>query len=78
MSWGLKNGLNKILPNGRAIMLAIDHGYFLGPINGLEKPGETVKDLLPYTDSLYLTRGILAASIPENTEKPMVLRVSGR
>lgn len=77
MSWGLKNRLNKILPNGRAIMLAIDHGYFLGPITGLEKPGETVKDLLPYTDSLYLTRGILAASIPENTEKPMILRVSG-
>jgi 3-hydroxy-5-phosphonooxypentane-2,4-dione thiolase len=77
LSWGFKNRLNKILPNGRAVMLAIDHGYFLGPITGLEKPGETVKDLLPYTDSLYLTRGILAACIPENTEKPMVLRVSG-
>jgi DhnA family fructose-bisphosphate aldolase class Ia len=58
-------------------MLAIDHGYFLGPVHGLEKPGETVKDLLPYTDSLYLTRGTLASCIPENTEKPMVLRVSG-
>lgn len=77
MSWGFKNRLNKILPNGRAVMLAIDHGYFLGPIHGLEKPHETVKDLLPYTDSLYLTRGMLAACIPENTEKPMVLRVSG-
>jgi putative autoinducer-2 (AI-2) aldolase len=77
MSWGFQNRLNKILPNGRAVMLAIDHGYFLGPITGLEKPGETVKDLLPYTDSLFLTRGTLAACIPENTEKPMVLRVSG-
>lgn len=77
MTWGFKNRLNKILPNGRAVMLAIDHGYFLGPITGLERPGETVKDLLPYTDSLYLTRGTLAASIPEDTEKPMVLRVSG-
>ncbi|MED3561897.1 3-hydroxy-5-phosphonooxypentane-2,4-dione thiolase [Bacillus xiapuensis] len=77
MSWGLKNRLNKILPNRRAVMLAIDHGYFLGPIRGLEKPGETVKDLLPYTDSLYLTRGTLAACIPDDTEKPMVLRVSG-
>ncbi|MEM5016337.1 3-hydroxy-5-phosphonooxypentane-2,4-dione thiolase [Metabacillus indicus] len=77
MTWGFKNRLNKILPNGRAVMLAIDHGYFLGPIHGLEKPGETVKDLLPYTDSLYLTRGTLASCIPENTEKPMVLRVSG-
>ncbi|MFZ3591611.1 3-hydroxy-5-phosphonooxypentane-2,4-dione thiolase [Bacillus sp. DJP31] len=77
MSWGFKNRLNKILPNGRAVMLAIDHGYFLGPITGLEKPGETVKDLLAYTDSLYLTRGTLAACIPDDTEKPMVLRVSG-
>lgn len=77
MSWGFENRLNKILPNGRAVMLAIDHGYFLGPIRGLEKPGETVKKLLPYTDSLYVTRGTLSASIPEDTEKPMVLRVSG-
>ncbi|WP_078382026.1 3-hydroxy-5-phosphonooxypentane-2,4-dione thiolase [Sutcliffiella halmapala] len=77
MTWGFKNRLNKILPNGRAVMLAIDHGYFLGPITGLERPGETVKDLLPYTDSLYLTRGTLDACIPEDTEKPMVLRVSG-
>jgi 3-hydroxy-5-phosphonooxypentane-2,4-dione thiolase len=77
MSWGFKNRLNKILPNKRAVMLAIDHGYFLGPVHGLEKPGETVKDLLPYTDSLYLTRGTLAACIPEDTETPMVLRVSG-
>ncbi|MDQ6598348.1 3-hydroxy-5-phosphonooxypentane-2,4-dione thiolase [Bacillus salipaludis] len=77
MSWGFQNRLNKILPNRRAVMLAIDHGYFLGPIRGLEKPGETVKDLLPYTDSLYLTRGTLASCIPNDTEKPMVLRVSG-
>jgi 3-hydroxy-5-phosphonooxypentane-2,4-dione thiolase len=77
MSWGFQNRFNKILPNKRAVMLAIDHGYFLGPVHGLEKPGETVKDLLPYTDSLYLTRGTLAACIPEDTEKPMVLRVSG-
>ncbi|PLT32028.1 3-hydroxy-5-phosphonooxypentane-2,4-dione thiolase [Bacillus sp. V5-8f] len=77
MNWGFQNRLNKILPNRRAVMLAIDHGYFLGPIHGLEKPGETVKDLLPYTDSLYLTRGVLAACIPEDTKKPMVLRVSG-
>jgi DhnA family fructose-bisphosphate aldolase class Ia len=77
MSWGYKNRLNTILPDGRAVMLAIDHGYFLGPISGLEKPYETVKELLPYTDSLYLTRGTLASTIPENINTPMVLRVSG-
>ncbi|UZJ77698.1 3-hydroxy-5-phosphonooxypentane-2,4-dione thiolase [Fictibacillus sp. KU28468] len=77
MSWGLKNRMNQILPEGKAVMLAIDHGYFLGPIHGLEKPGETVKELLPYTDSLFATRGALSACIPENCEKPVLMRVSG-
>lgn len=77
MSWGFQNRLNTILPDGKAVMLAIDHGYFLGPIHGLEKPGETVKHLLPYTDSLYLTRGVLQSCIPEDCKTPMVLRVSG-
>lgn len=35
MTWGFKNRLNTILPDGRAVMLAIDHGYFLGQFTGL-------------------------------------------
>jgi 3-hydroxy-5-phosphonooxypentane-2,4-dione thiolase len=77
MSWGFQNRLKTILPNDRAIMLAIDHGYFLGPIHGLEEPRETVEKLLPYTDSLFLTRGVLSSSIPTTCSTPMVLRVSG-
>ncbi len=77
MSWGLKNRVNQILPDGKAVMIAIDHGYFLGPIHGLEKPWETIKELLPYTDSIMLTRGSLSSCIPESVKKPIVLRVSG-
>ncbi|ENQ3080085.1 TPA: 3-hydroxy-5-phosphonooxypentane-2,4-dione thiolase [Bacillus pseudomycoides] len=77
MTWGFQNRLHTILPGGKAVMLAIDHGYFLGPIHGLEQPHETVKNLLPYTDSLFLTRGVLNSCIPENCKTPMVLRVSG-
>ncbi|MGG2014987.1 3-hydroxy-5-phosphonooxypentane-2,4-dione thiolase [Bacillus sp. S10(2024)] len=77
MTWGFQNRLNTILPDGKAVMLAIDHGYFLGPIHGLEQPHETVKNLLPYTDSLFLTRGVLHSCIPEDCKTPMVLRVSG-
>ncbi|MFS0781761.1 3-hydroxy-5-phosphonooxypentane-2,4-dione thiolase [Bacillus sp. 1P06AnD] len=77
MVWGFHNRMNALLPNKRAVMLAIDHGYFLGPVHGLEQPGETVKELLDYTDSLYVTRGILSSCIPYTTTKPMVLRVSG-
>ncbi|TCP29568.1 putative autoinducer-2 (AI-2) aldolase [Scopulibacillus darangshiensis] len=77
MSWGLKNRMNTILPNGKTVMLAIDHGYFLGPVHGLEKPGETVEELMPFTDSLFLTRGSLTSCIPDDCSKPMLMRVSG-
>ena len=61
MDWGLKNRLSGIInqQNGKGVMLAVDHGYFLGPTTGLEDIGKTIKPLLPYTDSLMLTRGAL-------------------
>lgn len=77
MNWGFQNRMKQIFPDGKAVMLAIDHGYFLGPIHGLEKPGETVKNLLPYTDSLFVTRGTLDSCIPYDIDKPVLLRVSG-
>jgi putative autoinducer-2 (AI-2) aldolase len=58
-------------------MLAIDHGYFLGPTSGLEVPRKTIEPLLPYADALMLTRGLLRASIDPNVNIPIVLRVSG-
>ena len=79
MDWGLNNRMNRILKpvTGRTVMLAIDHGYFLGPTSGLEDPGRTVEPLLPYSDSLMLTRGTLRNCIPAATNVPIVLRVSG-
>jgi putative autoinducer-2 (AI-2) aldolase len=79
MDWGMKNRLSRIFrpETGRTLMLAIDHGYFLGPTSGLEKPYETVKDLLPYANSLMLTRGVLRSCIPPETDIPIVLRMSG-
>jgi putative autoinducer-2 (AI-2) aldolase len=79
MDWGLENRLSRILKpaTGRTGMLAIDHGYFLGPTGGLEAPGKTVEPLLPYADSLMLTRGTLRQCIPSNSDVPIVLRVSG-
>ena len=79
MDWGMKNRLSRILnpKTGRTVMLAIDHGYFLGPTSGLEAPGKTVEPLLPYADSLMLTRGVLRQCIPPTSSAPIVLRVSG-
>lgn len=79
MDWGLQNRLARIIrpPHNRALMLAVDHGYFLGPTERLERPRETVAPLLKYCDSLMLTRGLLRTSISTDTPTPMVLRVSG-
>lgn len=79
MDWGMQNRMARIINprSGRTLMLAVDHGYFLGPTSGLETPGETIIPLLPYADSLMLTRGILRSSVPPNSSTPVVLRVSG-
>jgi putative autoinducer-2 (AI-2) aldolase len=78
MDWGLKNRLSRIIkPDGRTVMLAVDHGYFLGPTSGLEDAEKTIKPLLPYADALMPTRGIIRTSVNPSTSTPMVLRVSG-
>lgn len=79
MDWGMKNRLGRIIrpESGRTVMLAIDHGYFQGPTTGLEQPGKVVEPLLPYADSLMLTRGVLRACIPPESSVPIVLRSSG-
>jgi len=79
MQWGMKNRLNRILwpDSGRTVMLAIDHGYFQGPTSGLERPGETVKDLLPHADCLMIARGALRNCISPELPLPVVMRASG-
>jgi putative autoinducer-2 (AI-2) aldolase len=79
MDWGMANRLSRILKpaTGRTVMLAVDHGYFLGPTSGLERPQETLAPLLPYADSLMLTRGVLRTCVPHEADLPIVLRVSG-
>jgi putative autoinducer-2 (AI-2) aldolase len=79
MDWGLSNRLARILkpPHDRTVMLAVDHGYFLGPTSGLEQPRKTIAPLLPYADSLMLTRGVLRTSVAPSANVPIVLRVSG-
>ncbi len=79
MSWGMKNRLARIIrpATGRVVMLAVDHGYFLGPTSGLEQPGKTISPLLQYCDGLMLTRGVLRNCVPPETNVPIILRVSG-
>lgn len=79
MDWGLANRMASIIrpEDNRALMLAVDHGYFLGPTERLEEPDRVIAPLLEYCDSLMLTRGVQRTSVSPTTRTPMVLRVSG-
>jgi len=75
----MRNRLSRIIrpETGRTVMLAVDHGYFMGPTTKLEVPRKTIEPLLPFADSLMVTRGIVRSSLAPQAAVPIVLRVSG-
>lgn len=79
LGWGMQSRLARIFrpSTWRTVMLAIDHGYFLGPITGLERVDLSIVPLLPAADALMTTRGIIRSTIPPATGTPIVLRASG-
>lgn len=58
-------------------MLAVDHGYFLGPTTGMEEPAVAIPPLAPYADALMVTRGLLRSTIDPSIIRAIVLRASG-
>ncbi len=79
LDWGMQNRFSQIFNprSGRTVMLAIDHGYFLGPTSGLERVDINIVPLVPYCNALMLTRGILRSTIPSAFTGGVVLRASG-
>jgi putative autoinducer-2 (AI-2) aldolase len=79
LDWGMKNRLSSIFApdTNRTVMLAVDHGYFMGPTSGLERIDLDIVPLLPYADTLMCTRGVLRSMIPPTFNNGVVLRASG-
>lgn len=78
MEWGMANRIAQLIqPDGHALFLPVDHGYFQGPTRKLEEPRKTIEPLLPYSDALFITRGVLRSSVSPGHSKPVILRVSG-
>lgn len=78
MSWGKAHRMKRIFAeDGNTVMLAFDHGYFLGPITGMERPQDVIPPLIPYVDALMLSPGILTSCIEPNVDNAIVLRASG-
>ena len=78
LDWGMKNRLAQIFnpTSGRTVMLAFDHGYFLGPTSGLERIDLNIVPLIEYADTLMLTRGILRTTIPPTYTRGCLLYTS--
>lgn len=78
--WGMKNRLSKIFnpKSGKTLMLAFDHGYFLGPTSGLERLDIKIPPLVEDIDVLMATRGALRTCIlPQlGSNKAVALRCS--
>ncbi len=79
MDWGMENRIARMFSpaSHNTVMLAVDHGYFMGPTHHLEDARATIAPLLPHADALALTRGILRRCVPPQSPTPIVLRVSG-
>jgi len=78
LDWGMRNRLSRLIgADGRTQFLPIDHGYFQGPTRCLECPGQTIEELLPYADALFVTRGVLRSCVSPDVDVPIILRVSG-
>jgi 3-hydroxy-5-phosphonooxypentane-2,4-dione thiolase len=79
MDWGMSNRIARMIKpsTGRSVMLACDHGYFMGPTSKLENPRETIEPLMPFADTIAVTRGILRNCLDPKWETPILLRVSG-
>jgi len=79
LGWGMQNRLSRIFnpKTGRTVMLAFDHGYFQGATTGLERVDVTIMPLVPYSDTLMLTRGILRSIVPPSNTQAIVMRASG-
>ena len=78
LDWGVRNRLSRLIgADGHCQFLPIDHGYFQGPTRCLERPGETIRDLLPYAVGLFVTKGVLRSCVDPDVDVPIILRVSG-
>jgi putative autoinducer-2 (AI-2) aldolase len=78
VDWGMKDRMSKIFnpKDNRSLMLAFDHGYFMGSTQGLERIDIQIQDIAKHVDALMGTRGALRTSISPTNNKAVALRVS--
>ena len=70
--------LRRVLPRGRAVVVAMDHGNAAGAVRGLERPAELVKQLASAgADAILVTPGILQQVCEHVADLAILLRIDG-
>ncbi len=70
--------LRRILRDGRAVVVAMDHGNAAGAVRGLERPASLVRQLAPAgADAILVTPGILAQVFEQVGDLAILLRIDG-
>jgi DhnA family fructose-bisphosphate aldolase class Ia len=65
-------------PDGRALIVAFDHGLIDGPIRGLERPGETLAQIVAGgADAVLTSFGVAARFARELAPVGLILRLDG-
>lgn len=78
LDWGMKDRLSRIFnpKSGNTMMLAFDHGYFMGSTLGLERLDIIIPQLAEEIDVFMCTRGALRSCVPPTFNKAVALRCS--
>lgn len=78
VDWGMKDRLTRIFnaKSGKTLMLAFDHGYFMGSTLGLERIDLSIPRLAEDIDVFMGTRGAIRSCIPPTFNKGVALRCS--
>jgi DhnA family fructose-bisphosphate aldolase class Ia len=64
--------------DGRAVIVAMDHGAFFGVQPGLDRPGEVIRQVIAGgADAVMATFGIAQACARELAEAGLILRIDG-
>ena len=67
--------LQRLMGDGRAVIIACDHGLFDGPIPAMEDLPETVEKINPVVDAVLLSPGMIrhCSSIFAGTRRPLAI-----
>ncbi|NLE38654.1 MAG: hypothetical protein GX621_11570 [Pirellulaceae bacterium] len=67
--------LRRLMGDGRAVVIAVDHGLFDGPITGMEDLPATVEKINPVVDAVLLAPGMIqhCSSIFAKPKRPLAI-----